>query len=100
MTNGLDKEYVAYETDNFQLQKWNNIVVNYNGGTLDVFINSKLVSTEPNVVPIMSYDEITVGENDGLSGGVCNVVYFPKPLKLSKINSLYKSLKYKNPPTL
>jgi hypothetical protein len=48
----------------------------------------------------MSYDEITVGENDGLSGGVCNVVYFPKPLKLSKINSLYKSLKYKNPPTL
>ena len=53
MTNGLDKEYVAYETDNFQLQKWNNIVVNYNGGTLDVFINSKLVSTEPNVVPIM-----------------------------------------------
>jgi hypothetical protein len=46
----------------------------------------------------MSYDEITVGSNNGLSGGVCSVVYFPKPLSLSKIQSLYKNLKYKNPP--
>jgi hypothetical protein len=48
----------------------------------------------------MSYDEITVGSSDGLSGGVCSVVYFPKPLSLSKIESLYKNLKYKNPPII
>jgi len=96
MSNGLDQDNVVYETTDFNLQRWNNIVVNYDGGTLDIFINGTLVSSTNNIVPIMSYDEITAGENEGLSGGVCSVVYFPKPLTLSKIKSLYKSLKYKN----
>lgn len=100
MTNGLDKENVVYETTDFKLQKWNNIIVNYDGGTLDIFINGVLVSSAGNIVPIMSYDEITVGSDEGLSGGVCNIVYFPKPLSISKITSLYKNLKYKNPPIL
>ncbi len=100
MSNGLDQDNVVYETTDFNLQRWNNIVVNYDGGTLDIFINGTLVSSTNNIVPIMSYDEITAGENEGLSGGVCSVVYFPKPLTLSKIKSLYKSLKYKNPPII
>ena len=100
MSSGLDQENVVYETTDFNLQRWNNIVINYDGGTLDIFINSTLVSSTNNIVPIMSYDEITAGENEGLSGGVCSVVYFPKPLSLSKIKSLYKSLKYKNPPII
>lgn len=100
MSNGLDKENVVYETKDFKLQRWNNIIINYDGGTLDIFINSTLVSSTNNIVPIMSYDEITVGSSDGLSGGVCSVVYFPKPLSLSKIESLYKNLKYKNPPII
>jgi len=90
MSNGLDQDNVVYETTDFNLQRWNNIVVNYDGGTLDIFINGTLVSSTNNIVPIMSYDEITAGENEGLSGGVCSVVYFPKPLTLSKIKSLYK----------
>ena len=98
MSNGLDKDNVVYTTKKFKLQKWNNIIINYDGGTLDIFINGDLVSSTNNIVPIMSYDEITVGSNNGLSGGVCSVVYFPKPLSLSKIQSLYKNLKYKNPP--
>ena len=100
MSNGLDQDNVVYETTDFNLQRWNNIVINYDGGTLDIFINGTLVSSTNNIVPIMSYDEITAGENEGLSGGVCSVVYFPKPLTLSKIKSLYKSLKYKNPPII
>jgi len=98
MSNGLDKDNVVYTTKKFKLQKWNNIIINYDGGTLDIFINGDLVSSTNNIVPIMSYDEITVGSNNGLSGGVCSIVYFPKPLSLSKIQSLYKNLKYKNPP--
>jgi len=96
--NALDKETVIYETKDFPLQKWNNVVVNYNGGTLDVFINSKLVGSTSNVVPFMSYDAITAGTDKGVSGGVCNVTYFAAPLSLSKIKLFYKSLKSKNPP--
>ena len=74
MSNGLDKDNVVYTTKNFKLQKWNNIIINYDGGTLDIFINGGLVSSTNNIVPIMSYDEITVGSNNGLSGEVCSVV--------------------------
>ena len=100
MMNGIDKENVVYETKNVRLQRWNNILINYNGGTLDIFINGKLKSTTQNIVPVMSYDGISVGEDGGLSGGICNVVYFPDPVPLSKIQLYYKSLKYKNPPIL
>ena len=48
----------------------------------------------------MSYDGISIGEDNGLSGGICNVVYYPEPLTITEINTLYKSLKYKNPPVL
>ena len=34
---------VIYKTDKLQLQRWNNIILNYQNGTLDVFINKKLV---------------------------------------------------------
>jgi hypothetical protein len=100
MSNSIDKEHVVYESDDFKLQRWNNILVNYNGGTLDIFINGELKSTSDNITPIMSYDGITIGEDKGLSGGICNVVYYPEPLTITEINTLYKSLKYKNPPVL
>lgn len=100
MSNSIDKEHIVYETDEFKLQRWNNIIVNYNGGTLDIFINGELKSTSDNITPIMSYDGITIGEDNGLSGGICNVVYYPEPLTITEINTLYKSLKYKNPPVL
>ena len=57
----LDKDNVVYDTTDFKLQKWNNIIINYDGGTLDIFINGALVSSTGNIVPIMSYDEITCG---------------------------------------
>lgn len=100
MSNGIDKENIVYESDDFKLQRWNNILVNYHGGTLDIFINGELKSTTDNVTPLMTYDGISIGEDDGLSGGICNVVYFPEPLKITEINTLYKTLKHKNPPVL
>jgi hypothetical protein len=89
MSNSIDKDNIVYESDNFKLQRWNNILVNYQGGTLDIFINGKLRSTTNNITPLMSYDGITVGEDNGLSGGICNVVYFPEPLTIAEINTLY-----------
>ena len=53
------------------------IVVNYVGGVLDIFIDSTLVATYSGVVPYMSYDKISVGDNNGVSGGIANGLYFP-----------------------
>ena len=100
MNSGIDKETVIFETTDFPLQRWNNIVINYNGGTLDIFINNKLVSSSPNIVPYMAYDAITVGAADGISGGVCNVAYFPAPLSLERIGIFYNALESKNPPVI
>ena len=58
MNNGLNKKPVAYRVSNFPLQRWNNVVVNYTRGILDIFINSKLVASIKNVVPYMSLDSI------------------------------------------
>ena len=73
MDNGLNKKPKTFIIDNFPLQKWTNIVINYDGGILDVFMNSKLLTSISSVVPYMSQDQITIGEIDGIGGGVCNV---------------------------
>ena len=90
---------IIYKSTNFLLQKWNNIIINYNGGVLDVFLNGELVKSDICVVPYYTLDNLTIGENDGINGGICNVVYFNKPLTATKINNLYNSVKFKTPPT-
>jgi len=91
---------IIYKTENFLLQKWNNIIINYNGGTMDIFLNGKLVKSSIEVVPYYTYDNLTIGETDGIKGGICNVVYFRRALTSSNIYYLYSSLKHMTPPTL
>ena len=98
MNNGKDKEPVIYIIDDVPLQKWVNIVINYDGGVLDVFMDSKLLASFNNVVPYMSQDQITIGDIGGVSGGVCNVVYFPQSISKERIDINYKILSNKNPP--
>ena len=102
MMNELDEQgnRIIYLKKGVLLQKWNNIILNYNGGTLDVFYNGELVKSAIEVVPYITYDTLVVGAEHGLSGGIANVVYFKEPLDISKINSLYSSMKDKNPPSL
>ncbi len=82
------------------LQKWNNFVVNYNGGTLDIFINGELVVSKPGVVPYMKFDKLEVGDIDGIHGGICNIKYFDDALNKNKIKSIFNTGKGKNPPVI
>jgi len=91
---------IIYKNTNVLLQKWNNIIINYNGGTLDIFLNGELVKSTIEVIPYMKYDSLTIGNDDGINGGICNLVYFKKPLTLTNIYYIYNNLKNNNPPVV
>jgi len=90
----------VYETNDIKYQKWNNIVVNYDGGNMDIFINGEIVATRKNVAPYMTYENVTAGSDNGIYGGICNVVYYNRVLSRSIISLVYKSLREKQFPTL
>jgi hypothetical protein len=91
---------IIYKKSGILLQKWNNVVLNYSGGTLDVFFNGELVKSAIEVVPKIKQDMLTVGSNNGVSGNVANIMYFDHTLNYLTVNRLYTMLKTKNPPTI
>lgn len=89
---------ILYKQDNILLQKWNNIVINHIDGTLDIFFNNELVKSVIEAVPYMTLDNLTIGTDDGINGGICNVVYFKSPLTTTKMYILYNMVKDKTTP--
>ena len=67
---------------------------------MDIFLNGELVKSSIEVVPYYTYDNLTIGENNGIKGGICNVVYFRRALTSANIYYIYNSVKSRNPPIL
>jgi hypothetical protein len=88
----------VYQTNEVIYQKWNNIVINYADGYMDVFLNGVLVGSLPGVLPYMSFDTIVVGARDGIIGGMCNVNYYKDVLNEKTIRLNYKTLRGKEYP--
>lgn len=95
----LDTEgnIILYKSTNFKTQVWNNIVLNFDGGTFDIFINGKLVKNRKHVVPEITYGTLVCG-TPTLGGKICNIIYFNSALTMKNIHYLYNLVKFNDPP--
>ena len=85
------------------LQRWNYFVVNYNGKTMDFFMNNKLLVRSDFIMPDISMKPITVGDtndNKGLNGSICNLAFHKVPLTKEQMRWTYTMLKSQNPPMI
>ena len=76
--------------NNFEFQKWNNIVINCRSGQhIDIFINTKLVASEKIVIGKFDNEKnIEIGDSD-LRGAACNIVYYNRTLPIWSIYLSY-----------
>ena len=81
---------VYQDKDVLPMQRWNNIIINYDTKRMDIFINGKLLRSIKNVIPNESNEAIIIGENGGLRGAVTDVVYYPRHLSYRKIQGIYE----------
>jgi len=88
-----DKKTIIYETVDIPFQKWVNIAINYDSGTLDVFIDGELVGTRGGIAPFLSNESVIAGSNPGVHGGIRDVIYYKKVLSKNQISRIYKSQK-------
>ena len=88
-----NKRKIIYKSNDILFQRWNHFVVNYNYGTLDIFINNNMVATEKNVSPYIQTDDnsLQFGSNEKplKNCGLCNVRYYNIPLNLNQIKNIY-----------
>ena len=95
ITTNSNNNDTIFHTSDIPYQKWVNIIINYQGGTLDIFMDNHLVSSTPNIIPYMQYDNIDIGKNKGIYGRIKNVVYYNHYLTRHKISWLYNYYKMK-----
>ena len=86
--------YSETKNDQFDapLEKWNNIFVNYDKDTIDMYLNGELKTTIPREEQTGGFlvgDILTIGQDNGLQGGIAKVVYYERPLLLNEIRNVY-----------
>jgi hypothetical protein len=99
--DNVPKEQRMYEIT-APIQRWNNFVFNYKDSNADLFVNGVLERTfyfgEATPLNGTISDNITVGDENGISGAICNVCYFPNVLTAFEISKTYNLLMNLNPP--
>jgi len=98
--DNLSQQSTGYNIE-LTSQKWNHIVLNYNSTYVDLYINGILERTfqfHSNAPEYFPTDVITVGEEYGIDGAICNVCYYTNPLTDYQIVNIYNLLSQQNPP--
>ena len=98
--NNKNEYEVIHVQSNIKSQKWNNFVLVYNDYIMDIFFNTRLVSSTQNLKVANNNDIIMIGENNGISGSICNLFYYYGYIDINKIKENYKNLINKNPPII
>lgn len=83
--NGKNNLVTVYKSQDFPFQSWMKIVVIYRGSIIDVFLNNKLVGSLSNVDPYIETGKITSGVENGINGGIKDIIYFNRPLDKNEI---------------
>lgn len=79
------KEIVEVARPKIYLQRWNKIVVNYDHGVVDLFVNGELIRSQQNV-PYMMAASLSAGSGNGIYGGIKDVRMFDEPLSKNMID--------------
>jgi hypothetical protein len=76
-------QVALYRYNQFPLQKWVKIEINYVGGVYDIFVDNK-IKTSNKLVSYNSHSNIFVGEaGSSVIGKVKNFIYYEKPLSIN-----------------
>ena len=81
--NGENKrEVILLDNYHVPFQTWNKLIVQYNSGIMDVFVNDNLVSTTKGIIDYMKFDAIRVGQQNGIGDGsaIRNIQYYNRNL--------------------
>ena len=100
-TNNATNSNTNYYELKMPSQKWNHIVCNYSSKHVDLYINGKLERTfyfKENVPTYNLGDVVTIGSENGLSGAISNIRYYPKTISSRNVVNIYNTLMNKNPP--
>ena len=81
----------VYEVKDILYQRWNNIVINYFGGTLDLFLNNELILSQINITPLLFPNQIICGSENGINGGIKSLKFYNKTLSKNDVNYIYYS---------
>ena len=94
------KKVLVDDINPLPLQKWNHILLNYVGGTCDIFVNGELRSSKSDIIPVKNADAIDIGSDNGIQGQLCNLILFHEQLNAYQIKQLYTDFAEKTPPTI
>jgi hypothetical protein len=98
VSNNGDDKPITISVPN---QKWNYFAFSFFDSKVDVYINGTLERSvyfygKP---PIYNdVDLVSVGDESGVNGAICNIVYYNIPLTKTKITQIYNTYFMKNPP--
>ena len=93
-------EHTFYDVT-IENQKWNQITLNYNRNKVELYINGTLERTfdmNNNMPEYNDLDQIYIGEENGLDGAICNIVYYRHPLSKDQIALAYNTTNLSNLP--